>query len=407
MRRKRLWAGAAAGVTALVVVGGCAEQIKSLEPKLELRSAAQHLAEAKQAGFTVKVTGSADDLITALKAEAAKDKDSGPVDEDVMRKLFNSSATIAYDQAGDGADDDRSLLAATIDGVTGTEIRLVDKTLYAKAPVNELAKKFGESAADIDEIKSEMGANPGFGTLFDGGWISVDLKEAASLGQSGFGLPAENLDSQKTITELKTGAQNLFDGASVVRDTADKKHLVVTSSTTKAYAEVKRIATAVSSSDAADLTEDLGEAPKDRPIVLDLWVDNGKLTALEVNLLQFIDGATGRAAVRLEVTTGSEIAAPEGAKKLDTKALVGTDPTTDSATGIADMLGYSAMDLAEEDGGKPADHLKEAIADLAGSPYKAKIIKRGVAEVTVGGSKACLTLPSSTAKAPKVVKGTC
>lgn len=68
MRTKRFLAGSAAVLSVLSVAAGCAAQ--QLEPKLALRAAATHLAESPTAGFTVKLTGSADDLIAALPKDA-------------------------------------------------------------------------------------------------------------------------------------------------------------------------------------------------------------------------------------------------------------------------------------------------------------------------------------------------
>lgn len=309
-----------------------------------------------------------------------------------------------------------ALLAATVDGVAGAEIRVVGPTLYAKAPVADLAKKFGAAGDDVAEIREEATAGtPGVGAFFDGRWVSADLKEAGSSA----GLPTRDVDAAKTITELQTSAANLVDGATIVRDAADTKHLVVTSSTTKAYAEIKRLVTAVGGAHGSEITEEIGQAPADRPIVLDLWVDDEKLTAAEVNLLQFVDGAAGRVALRLEVTTGTPISAPENATKIDTSALSGLAGTGPVGAGVdlddissdpvlsAGMRGYQAQALAAEAGGKPADHLKKAIAVMGGTAAKAKIVRRGVAEMTFRGAKACLKVPSSLAKEPVVTEGPC
>jgi hypothetical protein len=406
---KRFLAGASAGVVAVALVGACAQQVKRLEPALELRAAFQQLAAARQAAFTVKVTGSLDDLVAAAKQQE-------PADESSLRTLLNSSVTVAYDQAGPGADDDRMGLSATVGGVTGTELRVVDQVLYVKAPVNELAKKLGVSTGDIASTRAEVAdGSPAFGAFFDGHWVSLDVKDAAGLpGEALLGVPAQSADTAKTLAEVKTSATNLFHGAQITRDAADPAHLVVTSSTTKAYTEMKRLATAVSGSDAKDLADDFGDAPKDRPVVVDLWVDNGKLTALELNLLQFVDGATGRAALRLDMTTGTPIAAPTDATKLDPKALTGLEAGSGAepgaapgATEVAEMLGYAAIGQAEEEHGKPADFLRASIADMPLPGITARIVRRGVAEVATHGAKACLTLPSSYGKEPSVKKGGC
>jgi hypothetical protein len=248
---------------------------------------------------------------------------------------------------------------------------------------------------------------PTLGALFDGGWVSLDVKDAADLPGASLGLPTPDADSAKTLAELKTSASNLFAGATIVRDTADPKHLIVTSSTTKAYAEMKRLFTAVSGANSMDLADEIGGAPKDRPIVLDLWIDNEKLTALEVNLLQFVDGTPGRVALRLDMTTGAPITAPQGASKIDPAALTALQSGAGNATDQAEMLGYDVLDQAQQDGGKPANYLKAAIADLVEPGTTIKIVRRGVAEVTVSGTKACLKLPTTYTKEPTVTPGAC
>jgi hypothetical protein len=400
VKTKRLMAAAAA----LALVGACAQQVKRLEPALELRAAFQHLAAAKQAAFTLKVTGSADALLSAMAKPGADDAAS-------LRTLLNSSVTVAYDQAGPGTDDDRMGLSATVDGVQGTELRVVDQVVYVKAPVTELAGKLGASTDDVSSTREEATAeSAAFGAFFDGRWVSLDVKDAAGLPGEALGLPTEDAGSAKTMAELKTSATNLFDGARITRDTADPGHLVVTSYTTKAYAEMKRLVAAVSGPEAKDLTDEFGAAPKDRPIVVDLWIDHEKLSALELNLLQFTDGATGRAALRLDMATGGPVTAPQGATKLDPKALSALGSETEdapSAVGAAEMLGYSAIGQAEEKNGKPADFLKAAIADMPLPGVTARIVRRGVAEVAAHGARACLKLPSSTDQEPSVKKGAC
>ena len=400
MRANRFLAGGLAGVTALAVVAGCANTIKQVEPKLALRDAAQQLGGQKQGGFALKFTGSVDDLIAAAK----KDPDFSADDTESIKTIFNTTLTVTYDQ-----DAKATAVNATIGGVAGTELRVVDQTLYVKAPVDELVKKFGGGAAsDFDELKQQDKA---LGAVFDGGWVSLDTK---SLQQDG-GLPVQDATNAKAAAEIKKSAQNLVEGATVTRDPKDDGHLIVTTSTTKAYSELKRLVTAVAG-DNKTFADSFEDAPKDRPIVLDLWLDNGKLTAAEINVLQFVDGATGRVAVRLELVPGGPIEAPAGATKIDPKALQGltggitggvAGPAGMNAVAVAQGLGYEAISLASEEGGKPAGHLKEVVGGLAGAPFKARIVRSGVAEVTVSGEKACLTLPATAKGTPKVAKGAC
>src|SRR5689334_16437841 len=146
MRANRFLAGGLAGVTALAVVAGCADTIKQVEPRLALRDAAQQLGQQRQGGFAVKFTGSVDDLIAAAK----KDVDFPADGAESIRSIFNTTLTVGYDQ-----DAKATSVNATIGGVGGTEIRVVDQTLYLKAPVTELVKKFGGAPSDLDEFRRQ------------------------------------------------------------------------------------------------------------------------------------------------------------------------------------------------------------------------------------------------------------
>ncbi|GLY04476.1 hypothetical protein [Actinoplanes sp. NBRC 101535] len=320
MRASRLIAGTLAGVTTLTLIGACGQQIAAaVEPKLELRNAMQKLAEAEQAGFTLKVTGSADDLAAALKASGEEVSADGE-DRMAMDALFASSFTISYDKAGEGTADDRGSLAATISGVTGTEIRWVDAVLYAKMPVQDVIKKVGATDADFADLRKEVTAMPGVIDFVDGDWVKVTADQLGEFAEGGFGVPTDDLESEKLTAEVTAGATNLLEGATITRDSADETHLIATSSTAKAYTEAKRLVTAVD----PGLAGDLGEAPADKPITLDLWIEDGELTAAELNVLQFVDGATGRVAARLEVATGEKIEAPADAKQIDLKQFADT-----------------------------------------------------------------------------------
>lgn len=299
-------AGVIAGVTTLTVLGGCAaQQLQALEPKIELRNAAQQLAEAKQSGFTLKLTGKPADLVAAV---------GEPDDAEAVGQLFNSSITMAADKGGDGEADDKSSIAINVDGVAGTEIRFVDGSLYLKAPVKELAAKFGAGPADIKELS---GGASEFDALISGQWVSIDTKQLPGAGATA----KPDAEQKKILAEVTASATNLLEGAEVVRDSADDKHLIVTSSTAKGYAEAKRLVTAVEPSLASELPAD---PKKDQPVVVDLWLDNGKFTAAEVDVLQFVEGAQGRVAARLEFTGGAPITAPTGATKIDLSGLLGS-----------------------------------------------------------------------------------
>ncbi|BEL07162.1 hypothetical protein Q0Z83_053530 [Actinoplanes sichuanensis] len=430
---KRFVAGAVASITALTLTVGCANQIQQLEPKLELKKAAEDLGAAEKVGFTIKAGGSVDDLIAVAKKESAGDEEPfTDEDADILRKLYNSSFTVAWDKAGEGVTDDKALINATIDGVTGAEVRVVDQVAYLKIPVKDLATKFGATAADVDEMAAEASAEvPGVEKLVEGGWVSIaaaDLEKFTS--EAGFNVTpsaSSQAENDKVAAELKTSAENLLNGADVVRDAADSTHLTVTTTTTKAFAEVKRFVEALEKIATKDQASILDEAigseldtpPAEKPIVLDLWIDNGKFKAFEVNYLQFVDGATGRASVRVEISTGAEITAPTDATKLDLAPIfeafgglggagLGTGGEGGNDAKVwAELVGQQAVLSALAQGGKPAKYLKQAADETAFGDIKIKVVRTGVAQVNSGASVACVTVPATTSGKPKVVEAAC
>ncbi|MDI6102419.1 hypothetical protein QLQ12_27750 [Actinoplanes sp. NEAU-A12] len=426
---KRFLAGAVAGATVLALSAGCANQIQQLEPKLELKKAAEDLGAASRTGFTIKAGGSVDDLIALAKKEAGTGKDAfTDSDADILRKLYNSSFTAAWDKAGEGVADDKGLFNATIDGVTGLEVRVVDQVTYVKVPVKELATKFGATTAEIDEISGELGSQmPGLDKLVEGGWVSVAAADLEKITKEA-GVPVSppgQEDNDKIVAELKTSAENLLQGADVARDAQDQTHLVVTTTTVKAHTEAKRFLEAAKkiiakeqSTILDEATGDvLGEAPADKPIVLDLWIDNGKFKAFEMNLLQFVEGNTGRASIRVEIGAGADITAPAGATKLDLTPFLAALGAAGRGTGSgsgggeaktwAEMVGQQTVRIAETQGGKPATHLKKVADEMALPGVTVKVVRSGVAQVTAGSSVACVTVPATASGEPKVAAGAC
>ncbi|WP_430787329.1 hypothetical protein [Actinoplanes sp. G11-F43] len=426
---KRFLAGTLAGVTALAVTAGCANQFQQLEPKLELRQAAEKLGATGKSGFTVKAGGNVDDLIALAKKD---DSTFSEDDAEILRKLYNSSFTIAWDKAGEGVADDKALINATVDGVTGAEVRVVDQIAYVKVPVNDLVTKFGGTQADVDQVAKEMGtAIPGIDTLIAGGWVSVDAKELQKFAETTTGVApsaaaADAEQSEKLAAELKTSATNLLEGAEIVRDEKDKTHLVATTSTVKAWTEGKRFIEAAAKlageGTGSMLNETLGseleKAPADKPIVLDLWVDNGTFKAFEIDFLQFVEGSTGRATLRVDVAEGADIAAPGDATKLDVTKIIesiGAAAGGGAPTGLgggdaktwADLLGSQVVLKALTDGGKPQAHLKDVAAEMDIPGVTVKVVGARKAQVTSGSSVVCLTVPASTSGDAKVVDGTC
>src|SRR5689334_9773698 len=86
VRMKRLLAGVFAGVTALTLTVGCAKQLQQLEPKLEIKKAAEALGATGTSGFTLKAGGSVDDVIALAKKDSGTGEDAfTDEDADMLR----------------------------------------------------------------------------------------------------------------------------------------------------------------------------------------------------------------------------------------------------------------------------------------------------------------------------------
>jgi hypothetical protein len=317
---KRILSGVLAGITVLALTAGCAGQ--QVGPKLEIAQAVQEFATAGKAGFTITAGGRVEDLIAVAKKLAVADGSTfTAADAGLLRKIYRSSLTFDWDKAGNGAADDKFLAKAVVDGV-GAEVRVVGGVTYVRVPIRKLAAKFGASKGEIAAIRQMLGpANPGVDQLFGGGWVWVSAADMTRLTGTLGSVP----DQDKFYAQLMISAQNLFDSAAVTVDANDKTHLMVTTSTVKAYREGKRLLQAmkkIADKPAASMLDktlgtDLRKAPEDRPIVLDLWIENGRLKAFEFNFLQFVKGSTGRASLRIDFSRGRDIAVPRPATKLD------------------------------------------------------------------------------------------
>jgi hypothetical protein len=347
---KRLLAGVLAGATVLTLAVGCS--VQQFGPKLEILRAAQDLATARKAGFTLKAGGKVEDLIAVVKKEGAAHGDTfSDEDADLLGEIYNSSLTIAWDKAGRGVADDRTLAKAVLGGVVGAEVRVVDKVTYGKVPFHKLAAKFGGSKADIDSLRQELGPKTaGVNTLIDGGWVWVSEADMKKFTQTTAGVAPNSTPEQneKYATELITSAENLIEDAAVVYDKKDKTHLIATISMAKATAEGERLLAAmqkITDEPTADLLSEtfgsnLKRAPADRPIVLDLWIDNGRFEAFEINFLQFVKGSTGRAGLRVEFSPGDDIRAPRKADRLDLNKIF--ESLTDGGTADVARAGLRA-----------------------------------------------------------------
>ncbi|MCW2505845.1 MAG: hypothetical protein JWO79_4129 [Actinomycetia bacterium] len=332
MRLTRLTASVAVTLALAGTVTACAAP--QMAPKLQLRAASARL-DGPQGGVTLSFTGDLDALTGAANRVRTREH-VGKMDASTARiyeKIFGSTLTIRYDKGADGNADESFGLAATVAGIEGTELRVVKGVVYAKAPVEDLAVQFGGNRASVRNLAAAAGSNAGVRAALSGRWIAIKLsdltKDLTNAGGPLAGMPGLTVPARGTLTDAQLAGfsaamDELFTKASITRDDNDSSHLVATVTEKDLYATLQKLAAATSPGLGSSLKDLVGKsaAPTAKKIAVDLWITDGTLKAVEINLVQLSStNSPGRAALRIEPIKPAAVTAPTGAVTLDLGSL--------------------------------------------------------------------------------------
>lgn len=440
MRLPRLLAG---GAVVAVVTGTAACGVQALEPKIALRDAFSHFTANRSGALELSIASSTDEVVAFAQSADPGSSTSVMSDED-LDTLLSSSLDVAYDLGDDrkSETDDSSSVLVRIDDLVAGELRSVGRTLYARADVDGLAKRFPDMQQGLDEVRNGLTGGDGVSepapaevvepvtAFLDGEWVSVDVAaylkqlEEMAAGQDGAaGLDMSDYASDEMRDLLGSALEDAV--TTVERREEDEigDHLVAKVDLRKAYTKLRSGLPALFDGEQADVMEQqlppVSEVP-DKQIDVSFWVRDGELKRAELDVAQFVDDAAGSFVLRADVGSGREISAPDGAVGFDLGALmtagmsayqggdeayavgedgapvggvVGDGPQPDAHM-IATWVDMDIAGMAGSEGGQPSvSFLPEVTPGYEGTAPGLSITPVGErVQVAVGQDVVCLTL---------------
>jgi hypothetical protein len=357
---------AAAGISLAVAIGaaGCGE-VQKLSAKDKVSNALASFESAKSGTFTVSLDTTAADVAAISQAQGEPMSKS---DQATLTKVLAGDVVFSM-QAPDGktlgdaskaasgtagSDDLTKLLgdpkklgdmlkqqgsssmAVRLSGGTLVDFRSVNGILYVKADVKQILKLAGQDSTELDQALASLPPSmSSVAKAAKGEWVSLDLvKAATAANDSGLLKNLPTPTASPSVDPAKV--QKLIDDLKVAyRDKATISELGQNDDRGTGYrlgAPAKQVAQAVSGDlialvgkdSATEINKTISEIP-DKNFALDLWVKDDKLTAVSLDLTQFLEKAVPgkKLAVDIDVDLDSgAVEAPTGATEIDIAALL-------------------------------------------------------------------------------------
>jgi hypothetical protein len=392
----------AAGGLALTValgVAGCG-QVQKMSAKQSVEQAFSGLGDAKAAGFTVKLDTTAADLqaISAAEGEKLKADDLKAVQNVLAGDIAFTVQAPAGKTLGESgketqakADDAQSLAAALkeqgnfsatahLNGAALIDLRTVNGVLYARADGPKILQLAEEDPAQLDQALTDLPpALRPVAKAAHNQWVSVDLAAAIrtadengalkDMKPSGSPTPTPTLDAGK-LQRLVDSVKAAFDKQATMTEIGSDD---ARGQGYRLGAPAKRIAQAVSD----DLIALVGKeaeteirrgitAVPDKTFYLEVWVKDDKLTAIRLDLTQFLDKPVNGKKLAIDVavnTSPAAVTAPAGATPLDVKAIMDELPRAlASVSGMGPGAGGMPLggSLSKAEEKQARDQLKQA-----------------------------------------------
>ena len=314
------------------------------DPQGALANAFANLTEYEGTSMTFSVDSTADDLVALAE---------GDMTEEQADLVLNSSISFSGNQA-ESLEDAQFEFVVDIDGSL-IEMRFVNSVLYARGDVRDLVDKFGGDQAMVDQAVSEGSAQlPFVEPLVEGEWVGFEGFQQLLDQAAGGSLPSPDPEiAQKFAEDLSKAIE---DNATVTEEGSDDAgtHLVADVNIKDLYGALQESFASLSQVPGAELPTD-SEIP-DENIKVDFWVDDGFLTQIGFDLVQFkdIEGAedfpegVDEFALLLEIEEfGDSIEEPDAAETVNLQELMGglmgglggLGGTTETETGTTDPGG--------------------------------------------------------------------
>jgi hypothetical protein len=288
----------------------------------------------------------------------------GALTEENAQQILDSSISFSSLNA-ENPEDAEAEVSVNVAGSEGAvEMKVLGTDLYLRADVQGLMEMFGADPAQLDSIQQQVAGQPGFEFVepaIAGEWIVIkgldQLQE-----QFGGGEATEPTEAQREAINKFT--QALKDNSSV--ETGDKEgpgdHLIASVQLRPLVEDLQSLASDLGAGESVP-TDDV----PDEEIAVDAWVDDGRLTQIELDLTQFKDfpdaefpEGVDQLAIRitLEEFTGG-VEAPADAVDVDINTLLqgfmgGMEGSTGGGGG-AGGAGDICAQLEDELAGQPQD----------------------------------------------------
>jgi len=289
------------------------------DPLGALTNAFENLGEYEGSSMTFRVDSTTEDLTTLAE---------GDMTEEQAEILLNSSINFKGNQAED-LEDAQFEFVVDIDGSL-IEVRFVNSVLYARGDVRDLVDKFGGSQEEVDTAAAQAGAQFTFvDPLVDGEWVGFEGFQEILEQAAGGSIPSPDPELQKKFAEDLSNA--VEDSATVTEEGSDDAgtHLVADVNIKDLYNALQESFASLSQVPGAELPTD--EEIPDENIKVDFWVDDGFLTQIGFDIVQFkdIEGAefpegVDELLLLLEIEEfGDSIEEPDAAETVNLQELMG------------------------------------------------------------------------------------
>jgi hypothetical protein len=312
-------------------------------PALALSAGVQKLSDGKSASFELSLKPD-DALITAMN------KKSSASDAAIAKKVFSNGGvdlkiTTSADKplkdikAGDTANAEIDFKAGGVDYV---DIRYVGGALYAKAGVKDALALAGMPMSTVTDELSAGKLPPELSgpaqALVNGNWVGVSAADMKSLTQLAGSLGGGDLaaspsaPNQMQLTQIGSNLITALTKDATITDKGNGKLEVsgkvktIAQDVVQAYEPLVGSLPGQSKTGFTKLKDSLAGIPDSQNVTFDVWLANGALTELQIDLAQFLpaaDSGGGHFPLDMKISqTASAVTAPSGPTMVDVKKVI-------------------------------------------------------------------------------------
>lgn len=282
------------------------------DPEAALIEALEALSQADGVTEEISLQSTPESLAAASE---------GDINEETAAKILDSSVVISAKNTGSDVAEAQSQILVRVAGNDDVELRVVDNSLYLRADIKHILETFGQDPGQADTFAAQAQGQPGFEWVqaaVAGEWLV--LKNLQQLTQQLGVNPAP--DQKKLIN----GLLDVVKKNATVSNEGDEDpgtHLVATMPLRATAEDLVDVLQSAGTQMPPGATSGMSDIPEG-DLTVDFWVEDGQLTQMEIDFLQF---------AKFE-ESGEEI--PEGVDELG--MLVTFEEFTGSVEAVADAL---------------------------------------------------------------------